>query len=193
MILDTHTHTLKPGAVVNLDPGQKMLPGYRYSVAIHPWHTAEGDFDYVLALAQSPQVVAIGETGLDKLRGPSLEKQTELFVRHAHLAQQLGKPLIIHAVRTFPELIRLKRELRPSVPWIIHGFRGNATLARELLRHGFYLSYGTRNNPDAVAATPRDRRLIETDEASALPEISEHTTIDQLMHNNKNCVMENKP
>ena len=54
------------------------------------------------------------------------------------------------------------------MPWIVHGFRGNARVASQLLDAGFYLSYGERFNPEALAVTPADRLLAETDE-SLLP------------------------
>lgn len=76
-------------------------------------------------------------------------------------------------VRGWDELFSLRREMRPSQPWIVHGFRGKPELARRLVAEGFYLSYGERFNPASVAVTPPDRLLIETDESQlSLAEIA---------------------
>ena len=64
--------------------------------------------------------------------------QETVFIRQAKMADAAGKPLIVHLVKATDALLRLKKELKPRVPWIIHGFRGKAQLAEELLRHGFY-------------------------------------------------------
>lgn len=168
-----HTHVAEEGhtgdTVVNLEPEQ--LPDDRgwYSVGVHPWRADEADrlWPLVESAASLPRVVAIGECGLDALRGPSLEQQREVFLRHVALSENTAKPLIIHAVRTWPQLIELRRQLKPTQEWIIHGFRGKATLAAELLRHGFSLSFGERYNPEAFALTPPERRYRETDSSAS--------------------------
>ncbi len=116
----------------------------------------------------NPQVLAIGETGLDALRGGDLAVQTELFKCHAAISEELKKPLIIHAVKTFQQIIALRNSLRPTLPWIIHGFRGKEEMAVQLLKHGFYLSLGEKFNPEAARVIPAACLLVETDE-SPLP------------------------
>ena len=76
-----------------------------------------------------------------------------------------GKPLVIHLVKAVDELLKVKRDLRPSNPWIIHGFRGKAALAEEYLKHGFYLSFGEKYQEVALCRVPADRLFIETDES----------------------------
>ena len=97
-----------------------------------------------------------------------LPLQETFFERQARLADEAGKPLVIHLVKAVDELLRARRRLVPRVPWVIHGFRGKAPLAQELLRHGFYLSFGERFQEAALAAVPLSRLFIETDE-SPLP------------------------
>lgn len=94
-----------------------------------------------------------------------MDLQLEVFEYQARLAEEVGKPLVIHLVRAADELLRLRRELRPAMPWVTHGFRGKAALAEEYLRHGFYLSFGEKYQADALSATPGDRLFIETDES----------------------------
>lgn len=167
--LDIHTHHLpaQPGtAIVCTSPADfNPLPGHWYAVGIHPWHAAESADTLSPDLARHPQVLAIGETGLDKLSPVPLERQAEVFRRQALLADAVGKPLIIHAVKATDELLRLKREWQPRVPWIVHGFRGKGPLAEVYLRHGFVLSFGQHYHPDALLAAGPARLLIETDES----------------------------
>lgn len=174
-MLDIHTHHLpdQPGtAIVSLMPADfHPLPGHWYSTGIHPWQAddpqwqADGWEQRLAQLLRHPQVLAVGEAGLDRLARAPLPLQTDLFRRQALLAETVGKPLVIHAVKSQAELIALKRELRPAVPWVIHGFRGKPQMADAYLRHGFYLSFGQHYHPDALRLTPTDRLLLETDES----------------------------
>lgn len=170
--IDIHTHHLpfKAGnAIVNCQP-QDFTPqpeGW-YSIGIHPWTLAEEqspDYDFLFRLLQHPQVLAVGEAGLDKLTAAPLPLQVEVFRRQALMAEEVGKPLIIHLVKAVDELLKLKRELRPTVPWVIHGFRGKTALAAELLHHNFYLSFGEKYQKETLQSMPTDRLLLETDES----------------------------
>ena len=168
-----HTHTsLHPKTeILSLAPEQHSADIHMEyaSVGIHPWHlTLENSESQWEALRQSvkdKRIIAIGECGLDKLQGPSLELQTSLFKQEATLAEECSLPLIIHCVKAFNELIQLKKEIPPRQPWIIHGFRGKLPLAADCIRHGFYLSIGSRFQADALKAIPLDHLFIETDES----------------------------
>ncbi|MDE6484694.1 MAG: TatD family hydrolase [Duncaniella sp.] len=173
---DTHTHRRDAAdAIINYDPAVDTYtpdPSLTYSVGVHPWHAHLADkatLDKAATLAREGNFVAIGETGLDTLRGSDPEIQTRLFEWHISLAISLRKPLIIHAVRAWQQLIAISRPYRPFIaPWIIHGFRGKPQLARQLLDAGFSLSFGQHYNPESFAITPVDRRYAESDE-STLP------------------------
>lgn len=119
-------------------------------------------------LLRHPQVLAVGEAGLDKLADTPLNVQMEIFRYQARLAEEINKPLIIHLVKAVDELLKLKSEIHPVNPWIIHGFRGKATLAEEYIRHGFYLSFGEKYQEEALRTVPPERLFLETDE-STLP------------------------
>lgn len=93
-----------------------------------------------------------------------LAAQTALLRIHYELSETLRKPLILHIVKSFPEIIALRKQWKPTQPWIIHGFRGKPQLARELLAHGFHLSYGKKYNPASLTITHASRLLRETDE-----------------------------
>jgi TatD DNase family protein len=168
--VDVHTHVPAPQAIVNVTPfgnGNPFMSGCEYySIGIHPWladKATPAAIARLQTLASDPRVVAIGEAGLDARRGPELDTQLPIFRLQAELAHALNKPLIVHAVATFPQIIQLKRNIRPSAPWIIHGFRGKPQLALELLHHDFYLSLGSHFNPNTLAIIPPDRLLHETD------------------------------
>ncbi len=172
-LTDFHTHRLDAAdAIVSLSPDAarsflRENPQAKISVGIHPWDTDKRvDFELLGTVAALPEVVAIGETGLDKLRGAPLEVQADTFIRHIELSERLHKPLIIHSVKATDLLLEIKRNMKPSQPWAIHGFRGGPQLAAQLLDHGFYLSLGEHFNTATAAIIPDDRLLAETDEST---------------------------
>lgn len=170
---DIHTHRLPEAqgtAIVNCYP-EEFHPqqGQWYSVGIHPWHLTSSVVEREHQLRQwanHPQVLALGEAGLDKLAAEPLSLQIPVFESQARLSMEVDKPLIIHLVKATDELLKLRQALRPTNPWIIHGFRGKATLAAEYLRAGFYLSFGEKYQEEALRVTPIDRLFMETDESS---------------------------
>ena len=153
--VDIHTHRLPPvpgTAIANRYP-DTFVPeaGAWYSVGIHPWHipatitpVVRNEMNVLASLAGHPQVLAIGEAGLDKLADAPMAVQIKVFEYQARLSVELDKPLVIHLVKAMSELLKLKQQIKPANPWIIHGFRGKAALAEECLRHGFYLSFGEK-------------------------------------------------
>lgn len=174
LILDFHTHRCDATeALISVDPRQfAPSPGLWYSVGFHPWSGVESltedDFALLERCASHPQVLAIGETGLDRLRGGELACQEAVFARHLWLAHRLDKPVVVHCVRTAQEILAVRRRLGlDHVTLAIHGLRGNEHVARTLLDAGCYLSFGTHFNEAALLATPLDRLLVETDESQA--------------------------
>ena len=171
---DIHTHRIPPypdQAIVSVDVMSLPLSGSiaHASIGIHPWHLKEDDADISLKTLQeaieNPRIVAIGEVGLDKLKGPSIDIQTAVFRQAIALSELHELPLIIHCVRAFNELLQLKKKFAPKQPWIVHGFRGKETVARELLRHGCWLSIGAHFQEEALRIIPLQRLFIETDES----------------------------
>ena len=136
------------------------------SVGIHPWYLTDDDAENQLELLrkaiENKQVLAIGECGLDKLKGPSMELQKVVFKEQMAMAEEHGLPLVIHCVKASNELVQLKRQTHPDQPWIIHGFRGKEALAKEFIQHGFYLSFGACYQEEALRSVPVERLFIET-------------------------------
>lgn len=175
--IDIHTHRLVPvpgESIVSCLP-DAFFPqkGGWYSVGIHPWQLGSYDWTdtafraHFESLVRHPQVLAVGEAGLDKLISVSLYSQTDALRYQADVAEAIDKPLILHLVKATTELLVLKRELNPRVPWIVHGFRGKAQLALDLVRHGLYLSFGARYQEEALRQMPADRLFLETDESDS--------------------------
>ena len=195
IILDIHTHrTDATDALIAIDPHQfDPKPGLWYSVGFHPWQELdkllEEDFELLERCARHQQVLAIGETGMDRMRGADLEVQAAVFIRHLQLAHDLGKPVVTHCVRAAQDILAVRRKARlDDVTLIIHGMRSNENVARTLLDEGCYLSYGRHFNPDALCITPLDRLLIETDEDPVtIIEVADlvaqalHLTIEQII------------
>ena len=144
------------------------------SVGLHPWfltkQNAESDFEKLSEWVKNPSVIAIGECGLDKLKGVDLATQTVYFTKQIQLAETVGKPVVIHCVRAYNEVIVLKKTLKPTVPLIIHGFNKNETILAELLKNGFYISIGAAilRGPDkfkkSVLDIPLTQLFFETDD-----------------------------
>lgn len=139
---------------------------HAFSCGIHPWYSEESDTQmaYLTEIASNPRIVAIGETGLDKLKGPSYDIQIPVFKKHIALSEKLRKPVIIHCVKAWEELIKVRRETNPTQPWIIHGYRGKPELTERLIKEGFMFSVGDDINVDSMPLIPIERLFCETDE-----------------------------
>lgn len=169
-----------------------------FSCGVHPWYSedAEPQLKFLKEIAGDPRIVAIGEAGLDKLKGPDLKTQQTIFEQQVQLSEQLQKPLIIHCVKAWEELLHIKKLYKPRQPWIIHGYKGKVELAKQLLSHGFLFSINERFNDDAIREIPLDRLFCETDisetsiediysEVAKALDISEEVLASQIAENVK--------
>jgi TatD DNase family protein len=143
-----------------------------YSIGIHPWYIKEDRIDEDLRIIeeklQTKNCLAIGECGLDKRIEISFDQQIIVFEKQLALAEKYKKPVVIHCVAAFQEIIAIKKKMKVSVPMIIHGFSKNSQLATQLIAAGFYLSFGKYllKNPDLKTVfqdIPTDRFFLETD------------------------------
>ncbi len=144
------------------------------SVGVHPDNldVDEPDVERLVALADHPKVVGIGETGLDyHWHKDAPEWQRERFRVHVRAARRTGKPLIVHTRSAADDTLRLMREEGAEQPGgVMHCFTESAEVARAALDLGFYISFSGivtfRNATDLKAVAqfvPLDRLLIETD------------------------------
>lgn len=168
---DIHTHR-KPQdsnikAVISIDIRQPFtpLPNEFYAAGIHPWYADRKYLQRLEQWASHPQIALIGEAGLDKVTRTPFDIQKELFKTQVQLSEKVRKPLIIHCVKAWEDLLKVRKEMQPVMPWIIHGFRGKRESAEQLLNTGMYLSFGTFHQVEALhAAWDRQRLFIETDD-----------------------------
>lgn len=184
-LINCHTHQLSDGDSIQIlslhltdTPPPSLRPRQALSWGLHPWYSA--DLDPEVALTElceklrAPEVVALGEAGLDRFSATDYTLQKRLFREQIALSEALQLPLIIHLVRAVDDILALRRTLRPSQPWIIHGFRGKPQQAQQLLRHGLYLSFGLRHQSESLRlAYTAGHALLETDDerASLITEI----------------------
>ena len=171
-----HTHKFTNDAsileLVNQYPWEFNTTIPQYSIGIHPWHINEerlaGDLKTIEEKLQLKECLALGECGLDKRIEVPLALQIEVFEKQIALAEKYQKPLVLHLVAAFDELIEIKKRLKISMPIIIHGFSKNKQVAEQLIANGFYLSFGKYllRNPElkeVFQAVPNDRFFLETD------------------------------
>jgi TatD DNase family protein len=177
LFINTHTHSQLYDAKVEVVNLEIDLPEKTnvYSYGIHPWKIESDHFDYQLerlrqATAEK-RCVAIGECGLDKLSSVSMDLQEDVFIEHIRIANRLQKPLIIHCVKAFNELINCLNLNDNEVPVIIHGFNNNENIARMLLQHGCSFSFGKAllsydsNASRVIRIVGRKRIFLETDDS----------------------------
>lgn len=153
------------------------------AVGIQPNYTAQvepGDWERIVALARSPRVVAIGETGLDRYWNDSpLTVQQDYFDRHLRLSQQIELPFIVHTRQSDAEVLDMLREARRRGPLrgVMHSFTGSLDTAAECIELGMHISFAGmvsyKKNDElrqVAAAVRADRLLIETDSPYLAPQ-----------------------
>lgn len=175
MLYNLHTHKASGNSdvfeVVNRYPYEAIDVPY-FSAGIHPWHIDENRLDEHMAIIeerlQMDNCLALGECGLDKRIEMPLEIQAKVFEKQLLLAKKYKKPVILHCVAAYQEVIEINKRLAPGVPMIIHGFSKNEQVAKQLLDSGFYLSFGKYllRNPElssVFAKVAEGRFFLETD------------------------------
>ena len=194
--IDIHTHDSVPSdgifAVENImaheGPVPQNISAGAFTAGIHPWQLNENNRDklleFIRSIAANPGLIAFGEAGFDRLRGPSIDLQKSVFAEQVRIASEKGKPLIIHCVRAWDELLAAHKNLKPRIPWMVHGFRGKKELALQLLKRGMYLSFWfdfvmRPGSAELLRFLPKDRIFLETDGAGTdIREIYEKVSKD---------------
>ncbi len=178
--LDIHTHqayfseaiTFIKNLRIGVDNTEE-LPLAHYSAGIHPWDTATIDciqgLETIKILAQNKKILAIGECGLDKLKGTSLTAQADILLKQLHLAYEHGLPVILHIVKSYNDLLEIIKPLENRPKMLIHGFIGGLELMNQLTQQSFYLSFGKGilnqlpKNIAAFQAISEHQFFLETD------------------------------
>ncbi len=172
--LHTHKYTnqSKVLELINQYPWEFDATIPQYSIGIHPWYInenrLESDLKIIEEKLQLSECLALGECGLDKRIDIPMEVQINVFEKQIALAERYQKPLVLHLVAAYQELLEIKTRLNITVPIILHGFSKNLQVAQQLLTNGCYLSFGKYllRNPElklVFQSVPNDRFFLETD------------------------------
>lgn len=176
--VNLHTHsaniTVDTISICNQYPRFYVENHSIYSIGIHPWHInlefIEEELSIISNKIFDKNCLAIGECGLDKRIEIDFEIQIDVFKKQLLLAKQFNKPVIVHCVAAFDELIAIKQQFNLSMPIIVHGFSKNEKIAEILLKNGFHLSIGKHlmQNSDfesVLKSIPVEKLFLETDSA----------------------------
>ena len=174
--INLHTHKFSNLSdvieVVNQYPSEFDASVPNYSIGIHPWYVDENrletDLEIIKEKLQLTGCLALGECGLDKRIEIPLDLQISVFKKQLELVKETQKPIVLHCVAAYDEVIAIKKEMKIENPMIIHGFSKNEQVAQTLLKNGFYLSFGKYllRNPDlekVFTFAPKNQILLETD------------------------------
>jgi TatD DNase family protein len=178
--------------VENLMAHEKKEPmdiiKHAFTEGIHPWFLNEDNYieqiDLIKKIACDKNIVAIGETGFDRYKGPSMVIQKKAFEEQVKISEEIKKPVIIHCVRAWDELLASYKKLKPSMSWMVHGFSGNIQLASQLIEKGFYISFRNefvmrKESTELLRNLPVERIFFETDNSdSDIKSIYEKTALD---------------
>lgn len=148
--IHTHSHYRRQDVIVvqNLFPGQEdqLENGNYFSIGLHPWNVKRESMntsvDWIVAQAENPDVIAIGEIGLDKSIECAWDLQTEAFEKQLSIAEKAGKPVVLHCVRAYSEMMAYRKHTGNRIPWIFHWFNANLNTAEQLIDKNCYLSFG---------------------------------------------------
>lgn len=201
MIIDFHTHSKRENddilEVVSIHPKRKA-PWDWYTLGHHPWWVerllTDEELDFLKEkLKNDKYCLALGECGLDKLKGVDLGLQEQIFEQQIELANELNAPMIIHCVRVYDTVLRLFRK-KAKTDWAVHGYRRHTILAKNIIDQGLYLSVApSQNIPSSFVETlkslPLDRFFIETDSDTSM-NISERYDLLSSIKNIDICDLE---
>lgn len=151
-------------------------PRVHHAAGLHPWHvpTDAEALDELLGqlecIAAKGHVVAIGETGLDRVRRDvPMTQQRRAFDAQIQLAKELRLPLVIHCVRAHGACLEHLREAGYTGRGMVHDFAGPVEMIGPWIKAGFMLSVSPRGlrNPEVLRAIPDESLLVETDDEGA--------------------------
>ncbi len=176
VFIDIHTHQNieSDQNIFNVIVGKDQVPANTmFSLGIHPWYidneVEQLNFLNKELLKTNQNFLFIGECGLDKLIDTPLKVQLEIFEQQINISEQFKKPLVIHCVRAFNEVIVLKKQIKPAQEWVIHGFNRKWSIAEIVLNEGISLSFGytyldSEIGKQVFRNTPLNKIFLETDE-----------------------------
>lgn len=177
MLFNLHSHLPVSRAYLGIidisDKYEKSLTEGIFSAGLHPWNAekvfVQEEINALAEVLRRKTIVAVGECGLDRVCNANFQLQKECFIAQIKMANLNQKPLIIHCVKAFEEILKILKDQRCQVPVIFHGYRKGLILAKQLQKKGYYLSFGFNIFDDKVAevfkSLPLDQIFLETDKA----------------------------
>jgi TatD DNase family protein len=175
LYFNTHTHYPEPFGIQNIIFGKENAllshpTEALFSVGVHPWYIFENiNWAEFEAMAEQKNVVAIGECGLDKAIKTDINLQKSVFIAQIRIAERLQKPVIVHCVKAYNEVLSIIKQEKPQIPLILHGFNKNLSVAKMFFDYDVYFSFGTnilKENTDGVLLKTifaQSKLLLETD------------------------------
>ena len=180
--IDIHTHKFCKGDVIcitNVFPDElksvSSASGF-FSCGIHPWYIKndadmEARLQHIIKGISHENFLALGEAGLDKLCDTPWKLQQKAFKKQIAISENFQKPMIIHCVKAWDDILHFRKVEKAQNPWIIHGFNSSEQMAGQLIDSGCMLSFGSlilRSDSKAAKVlsvlNPQDF-FLETDDA----------------------------
>lgn len=177
--VNLHTHKFTENSsvieIVNQYPLEANTNLPNYSIGIHPWHINKSEYENELQivsnLINNNECLAVGECGLDKNIDVDFSFQTKVFIEQLKIAERYNKPVILHIVKAYEELLQILKQEKISVPIVLHGFSKNIELANALIYKNIYLSFGkylflNPNTAKAFKQVSLENVFLETDNSN---------------------------
>lgn len=213
--IDIHTHSTTDNQNIILlrsisvnEYSPELLNSFKYaSIGVHPWHLKSDwkqDIEILEKNIHYKNIIAIGESGLDREIETSIDEQEITFIEQIKLAEKYKKPIILHCVRAYYDIVADRKRLKAKMPWVFHKYHARVKSTEPLLNHNFYFSFGEdlfKNDKhllNTVKMLPVDRIFLETDESeykieevyekmAEIKEISIQNLKQEIQNNFQNC------
>ena len=148
--IDIHTHKSSNSklstSIIDIKYDQKIATKGIYSCGIHPWDIEntklEDALTQLMQINSNNKVIAIGEAGIDRAISTSYETQEKFFKAQLKLSEHYKKPVIVHCVKAYSDILNIRKSGNYKMPWIIHGFNASKQNADQLIKMNCYLSFG---------------------------------------------------
>jgi len=172
MLFNIHSHFSSKNPNVIFNKSDDNVDEYDYfSSGIHPWNASESEklISSISIDAVNKKCLAIGEIGLDKLKGPEFEIQKSVFLKQIQISEEMNLPVILHCVKAWNELEIIKKEVKPKQTWIYHGFN-KSNLVKSVLDNGVMISIGASiltniKLQEIITEIPNSSLFLETDDS----------------------------
>lgn len=195
MLIDIHTHSES----VQNHNHLRFVVG-KHSLGIHPWElVAPFDMElYALKFGElknlfSPKVLAIGECGFDRRRADiaPVDIQETIFKWHMDWAMKEKRPLVVHCVKAYSDLLKMLKSAHYAGKILLHDFGGSLEEANKLLDYDSYFSFGHRlihpndKRLETLRGLPKDRLFLETDGQTDIGIVEIYTKAGDLLNLNQ--------